>query len=420
MKQTITQKILAKHCGKKEISPGEFIEARVDVALSNDITSGLAIEQFRASGAGKVFNRNKVVIVLDHFTPNKDIPSARQCKDIREFAHSHNIRYFFDCGSVGIEHALLPEKGIVSSGYVIIGADSHTCTYGALGAFASGVGSTDLAAVWATGRVWLKVPETIKFVYSGRPKKWVYGKDLILYTIGKIGVDGANYKAMEFAGEAIRALPMSGRFTMCNMSIEAGAKCGVVEPDGGTKRYLNTTRPARKEFFTSDEGAEYSATIEIDVSGMEPQVAFPHLPSNSRPVSGAGRISIDQAVIGSCTNGWLEDLRIAASVLKGRKADTNVRLLVFPATPAIYMAALKEGIIETFLKAGAIINPPTCGPCLGGHLGILAKGERCIATTNRNFIGRMGHPESEVYLANPAVAAASAIKGRITHPEEVL
>lgn len=405
-KQTLTQKVLAKHCGKKTVMPGEFIEAKVDIALSNDITSPLAIEQFKKFGLERVFNKNRVVIVLDHFTPNKDISSAQQCKFIREFATEQKLKYFFDGGRVGIEHALLPEQKIVLPGQVVIGADSHTCTYGALGAFATGVGSTDISVVWATGKIWLKVPAAVKFVYSGRRNKWVYGKDLILWTIGKIGVDGANYKTMEFTGPVIESMPMPERFTMCNMSIEGGAKNGIMEN--------------RAKGLTSDRDAEYEGVMEIDVGKIEPQVAFPHLPSKSRPVSEADGISIDQAVIGSCTNGWLSDLRIAAKILKGKKAHPRVRLLVFPATPQIYLRAVKEGLVDVFVRAGGIVNPPTCGPCLGGHLGILAKGERCIATTNRNFVGRMGHTESEVYLSNPAVAAASAIAGKIVHPEKVV
>ncbi|MBU0952546.1 MAG: 3-isopropylmalate dehydratase large subunit [Elusimicrobia bacterium] len=419
MKQTITQKILAKHSGKKEVHPGEFIDANVDIALGNDITAPLAIKQFREIGVKSVFDKNKVVIVQDHFTPNKDIKSAEQCKFVREFAHEQKLKNFFDCGSVGIEHVLLPEQGLVGPGQVVIGADSHTCTYGALGAFSTGVGSTDLAAIWSRGKVWLKVPETIKFVYKGKRKKWVYGKDLILYTIGKIGVDGANYKSMEFTGEVIRSLPMPERLTMSNMAIEAGGKNGIIEPDEITLKYEKSRFKGRMELHKSDADAQYCDIVEIDVSKMDPQVALPHLPENSKSVKEVKNITIDQSVIGSCTNGHLEDLEIAAKILKGKKVHPYVRLLIFPATPAIYMQAIKKGYIETFIKAGGIVNPPTCGPCLGGHLGILTKGERCIATTNRNFVGRMGDLESEVYLSNPAVAAASAIKGKIAGPEEV-
>ncbi len=420
MAQTITQKILAEHSGNKFLVPGSFIEAKVDIALSNDITSGLAIKQFNSIGKEKVYDKNKVVIVLDHFTPNKDVFSAQQCKFIREFALKQKLKYFFDGGNVGIEHVLLPEQGIVQPGQLIIGADSHTCTYGAVGAFSTGVGSTDLACVWATGKIWLKVPESIKFIYYGKRKKWVYGKDLILYTISKIGVDGANYKSMEFTGETIKNLPMSERFTMCNMSVEAGAKNGIIEPDEITLKYIKKTVKSKKyKIYKSDKDAQYSDIIEIDVNKIEPQVSAPHLPSNAKPVSELSNVKIDQVVIGSCTNGWLDDLRISAKVLKGKKINKNVRVIVIPATPLIYQQAIKEGLIDIFLKSGAIISPPTCGPCLGGHMGILAKGETCIATTNRNFIGRMGHPESYVYLSNPAVASASAIKGRIASPEEV-
>jgi len=418
---TITQKILSEHSGQKSVMPGSFIESKVDIALSNDITSGLAIQQFLSIGKENVFDKNKVVIVLDHFTPNKDIQSAQQCKFIRDFALKQKLKFFFDGGNVGIEHVLLPEQGIVQPGQVIIGADSHTCTYGALGAFSTGVGSTDLACVWATGKIWLKVPESMKFIYYGKRKKWVFGKDLILYTIGKIGVDGANYKTMEFTGETIKKLPMNERFTMCNMSIEAGAKSGIIEPDEITLNYIKKTVKSKKyRIYKSDKDAVYSEIIEIDVSKIEPQVSEPHLPSNAMPVSELSDIAIDQVVIGSCTNGWLDDLRISAKILKGKKIHKYVRTIVIPATPLIYHQALKEGLIEIFLKAGAIVSPPTCGPCLGGHMGILAKGERCVATTNRNFIGRMGHPESYVYLANPAVAAASAIKGKICYPGEVV
>jgi len=419
MKQTITQKILAKHSGKKEVQPGEFIDSNVDIALGNDITSPLAIKQFKEIGINGVFDKNKVVIVQDHFTPNKDIKSAEQCKFVRKFAHEQKLKNFFDCGSVGIEHVLLPEQGIVGPGQVVIGADSHTCTYGALGAFSTGVGSTDLAAIWSRGKVWLKVPETIKFVYKGKRKKWVYGKDLILYTIGKIGVDGANYKSMEFTGEVIKNLPMPERLTMANMAIEAGGKNGIIEPDEITLKYEKSRFKGKMELYKSDADAQYCDIVEIDVSKMDPQVALPHLPENSKSVKEVKNITIDQAVIGSCTNGHLEDLEIAARILKGKKVHPYVRLLIFPGTQTIYLQAMKKGYIETFIKAGGIVNPPTCGPCLGGHLGILTKGERCIATTNRNFVGRMGDLESEVYLSNPAVAAASAIKGRITSPEEV-
>jgi len=424
VKQTITEKIIAKHCRKKEVSPGEFVESDVDIALSNDITSPLTINQFKLLDK-KIFNRNKIVIVLDHFVPNKDIASAEQCKMVREFAKKNNLKYFFDGATAGIEHALLPEQGLILPGYVVIGADSHTCTYGALGCFSTGVGSTDLACVWATGKIWLRVPESIKFIYYGKLNKWVYGKDLILYTIGKIGVNGANYKSMEFTGEVIQRLSIADRFTICNMAIESGAKSGIIEPDEITFNYImqikNKKNVIDKQLWAdlkSDKDAEYSKIIEINCNEIEPIVALPHLPSNITSVNKLRKkIWVDQVVIGSCTNGRLEDLRIASKVLKGRKVNSNVRLLIFPATPTIYKQALKEGLIDIFINSGGIICPSTCGPCLGGHLGILAKGEKCIATTNRNFVGRMGHLESEIYLANPAVAAASAISGYITEPE---
>ena len=420
MGQTITEKILAKHSGFKEVHPGEFIQSDVDIALSNDITSPLAIKQFKimAGSSGKVFNKNRVAIVLDHFVPNKDILSAEQSKFVRSFAREQKIKYLFDGCNAGIEHAILPEQGIVAPGDVVIGADSHTCTYGALGCFSTGVGSTNLAAVWYTGKVWLKVPETIKVVFHGKLNKWVYGKDLIIYLIGKIGVDGANYKSLEFTGDTVKKLTMADRFTMSNMAIEAGGKNGIFEPDNTTIQFVKS-RVQSYKLYKSDSDCKYSSVIEIDCSKIHPQVAMPHLPSNAKNVRDVKNVSIDQAVIGSCTNGWIEDLRIAAKVLKNRKVNTNVRLLIFPATPAIYRQAIKEGLIDLFVKSGGIVCPPTCGPCLGGHLGILAKGERCIATTNRNFVGRMGHLESEVVLSNPAVAAASAITGKLSSPEDI-
>ena len=418
---TITEKILTAHTNRKGVEPGEFIETRVDIALGNDITAPLAIEEFRKSGAKRVFDKEKVVLVPDHFTPNKDAPSARQAKILRDFARKQNLKYYFDVGRMGIEHALLPEQGIVGPGDLIIGADSHTCTYGALGAFSTGVGSTDLAAVMITGRLWFKVPETIKFIYRGKLNKWVSGKDLILYTIGDIGVDGALYKAMEFTGEVISNLSMDSRFSMCNMAIEAGAKSGIIEPDEKTLKYVSDVRCQMSDvrLYKSDEDAEYYEIREYDCSKIEPQVAFPHLPSNTKPVSEVGNIPLNQVVIGSCTNGRIEDLRIAAKVLKGKKVPSYMRLIIIPATQNIYLEALKEGLVEIFLKAGGVVSTPTCGPCLGGHMGVLAEGERALATTNRNFKGRMGHPKSEVYLSNPAVAAASAIKGRIAHPTEI-
>ena len=419
MGNTITEKILMAHTGLKKISAGQLINARVDIALGNDVTAPIAINEFQKAGGKKIFDKNKVALVLDHFTPNKDINSAQQCKAVREFALKQKVTHFYEGGQVGIEHALLPEQGIVLPGDLVIGADSHTCTYGALGAFATGVGSTDLAAVMLTGELWFKVPPSIKFVIYGKLQKWVSGKDLILHIIGRIGVDGALYKAMEFTGETIGKLPMADRLSMANMAIEAGAKNGIFAPDAITKEYVKKRAKRDYKFYSSDADAVYSDIIEIDARKIEPQVAFPHLPSNVKPISKAGKVKIDQSLIGSCTNGRIEDLRIAAQILKKRKAASNVRLIVVPATPAIYKQALKEGLIEIFMNADAIISPPSCGACLGGHMGILAEGERAIATTNRNFVGRMGHPKSEVYLASPAVAAASAVLGRIASPEEL-
>ncbi len=419
MPMTITEKILAAHAGRESVKPGELIMAKVDAVLGNDITAPIAIAEFEKAGAKKVFDPDRVILVPDHFCPTKDIASAMQVKQVREFAVTHKLTHWYEGGESGVEHALLPEKGLVGPGDLVIGADSHTCTYGGLGAFSTGVGSTDLAFAMATGEVWLRVPESIRFVYEGALNPWVEGKDLILFTIGDIGVDGALYQAMEFTGPVIAALPMSGRLTMANMAIEAGAKCGVIAPDAITEAYVKgrAVRPYR--FFESDRDAAYAREIRYDVSKIEPQVAFPHLPENTRPVKDAGNVPIQQVVIGSCTNGRIEDLRVAAGVLKGRKADRRVRLIVIPATPLIYRTALEEGLFTVFLDAGAVISPPTCGPCLGGFMGILAKGERAVATTNRNFVGRMGHQESEVYLTNPAVAAASAIMGRIAHPAEL-
>ncbi len=419
MGKTITEKILMAHTNLKKISAGQLINARVDIALGNDVTAPIAINEFQMAGGKKIFDKNKVALVLDHFTPNKDINSAQQCKAVREFALKQKVTHFYEGGQVGIEHALLPEQGIVLPGDLVIGADSHTCTYGALGAFATGVGSTDLAAVMLTGELWFKVPQSIKFVLYGKLQKWVSGKDLILYIIGRIGVDGALYKAMEFTGETIGKLPMADRLSMSNMAIEAGAKNGIFAPDAITKDYVKKRAKRDYKFYSSDADAIYSDIIEIHAGGIEPQVAFPHLPSNVKGISKAGKVKIDQSLIGSCTNGRIEDLRIAAQILKKRKAASNVRLIVVPATPAIYKQALKEGLIEIFMNADAIISPPSCGACLGGHMGILAEGERAIATTNRNFVGRMGHPKSEVYLASPAVAAASAVLGRIASPTEL-
>ncbi|PQP35509.1 3-isopropylmalate dehydratase large subunit [Desulfobacteraceae bacterium SEEP-SAG9] len=419
MGMTITEKILARHAGLDRVRPGELINARIDIALGNDITAPLAIEQFYKSGAQVVFDKSRVVLIPDHFVPNKDIKSALQAKTLRDFAHEQDLLYFFDAGDMGIEHVLLPEKGIVLPGDLVIGADSHTCTYGGLGAFATGVGSTDLAAAMITGEVWLKVPETIKLIYSGELNPWVEGKDLILYTIGDIGVDGALYRALEFSGPAISNLGMAGRLTMANMAIEAGGKNGIIAPDAVTEEYVSTRAVRKYEFFQSDNDSDYKDIRKYDISNIEPQVAFPHLPENTRGISEVGKIAIDQVVIGSCTNGRIEDLRTAATVLKGKKVAKGIRLIIIPATPYVYRSALTEGLFDIFLDAGAIISPPTCGPCLGGHMGVLAKGERAIATTNRNFVGRMGHPESEVYLSNPAVAAASSILGRIGGPNEL-
>ncbi|VAV84391.1 3-isopropylmalate dehydratase large subunit [hydrothermal vent metagenome] len=417
---TITEKILAKHAGKRTVSAGELINAKIDIALGNDITAPIAISEFRKVGAKKVFNRNKVVLIPDHFTPNKDIQSATQCQIVREFAKEQKLKHYYEGGEVGVEHALLPEKGIVGPGDVVIGADSHTCTYGGLGAFATGVGSTDLAAAMVTGEVWFKVPETMKFVYHGRLNKWVSGKDLILRTIGDIGVDGALYRAMEFTGPTIEKLSMDSRLTMCNMAIEAGGKSGIIAPDEITKKYVKNRFERKAVYYESDADASYVEVLDYDCRKIEPQVAMPHLPENTKNVSEVGNISIDQVIIGSCTNGRMEDLEIAAKILRGKKVSGNVRLIVIPTTPKIYADAMKKGWFDIFLKAGAIISPPTCGPCLGGHMGILGPGERAVATTNRNFIGRMGDVTSEVYLSNPAVAAASAIKGRIASPEEVM
>ena len=420
MGMTMVEKIIAAHTEHETVKPGQIVNARVDMILGNDVTTPVAIREFEKTGVDKVFDKDRIAIVPDHFTPNKDIKSAEQVRMIREFARKHGITYYFEVGRMGIEHCLLPEQGLALPGEIIIGADSHTCTYGALNALGTGVGSTDLAAAMATGHLWFRVPETIKFVYNGKLNKWVSGKDLILYTIGNIGVDGALYKAMEFTGEAIESLSMDGRMTMSNMAIEAGGKCGLIAYDEKTEAYLKNRAVREYTPYYSDPDAEYARVIEYDVSKIEPQVAFPHLPENTRPVSEAGGVKIDQAVIGSCTNGRMEDLRIAAEILDGKKIHPDVRCIIFPGTQEIYMEALKEGLIEVFIAAGAAVSTPTCGPCLGGHMGILASGEKAISTTNRNFVGRMGHPESEVYLASPAVAAASAVKGFITHPEEVV
>lgn len=419
MGQTITQKILAAHCGKEAVEPGELVNARLDMVLGNDITAPIAIAEFAKIGAETVFDKDRVALVPDHSTPNKDIKSAQLVKILRDFARLHNITNFFEIGKMGIEHTLLPDEGLVLPGDAIIGADSHTCTYGALGAFSTGVGSTDLACAMALGETWFKVPEAIKFIYYGKMPKWVSGKDLILYTIGKIGVDGALYSTMEFAGETISELDMAGRFTMCNMAIEAGGKNGIIEPDEKTLAYVNPRAKREFKLYKSDPDAVYKDVIEIDVSKLEPIVSFPHLPENARPISEAAHIKLDQSVIGSCTNGRIEDLRVAASILKGRKVHPDVRLIVIPATQEIYLQSIKEGLTEIFVEAGGAVSTPTCGPCLGGHMGVLAEGERAVATTNRNFVGRMGHTKSEVYLASPAIAAASAVLGRLGSPEEL-
>ncbi|HET6461030.1 MAG TPA: 3-isopropylmalate dehydratase large subunit [Syntrophales bacterium] len=416
---TITEKILCHHTDLKEIHPGMLINARVDIALGNDITAPIAIAEFRKAGGLKVFDRDKVVLIPDHFTPNKDIDAAQQCKFIREFAREQKLTHYYDVGEAGIEHALLPEQGIVLPGDLVIGADSHTCTYGALGAFATGVGSTDLAAAMMAGEVWFRVPETMKIVFSGKMKKWVSGKDLILYIIGLIGVDGALYKAMEFTGETIGRLSMADRLTIANMVIEAGAKNGIFVPDDITKAYVKERAKRPYRFYNSDPDAQYADVINIDVNKIEPQVAFPHTPSNVRGISQVGDVKIDQVVIGSCTNGRIEDLRVAAGILKKKKAAPHVRLIVVPATQGIYKQALQEGLIEIFIDAHAAVSTPTCGACLGGHMGVLADGEKAVSTTNRNFTGRMGHTGSEVYLASPAIAAASAVLGRIASPQEL-
>jgi 3-isopropylmalate/(R)-2-methylmalate dehydratase large subunit len=415
---TLVEKILAEHSDNKEVRPGEFINVRVDLVMANDITAPIAIREFRRLGVDRVFDPGKVVMVPDHFVPNKDIASAEQAKLMREFAHEQGLIYF-EVGEMGIEHVLLPEQGLVLPGEVAIGADSHTCTYGALGAFATGMGSTDIAAAMATGDIWMKVPPTIRFIYHGNLGEWVSGKDLILYTIGQIGVDGALYSAMEFAGEAIEALSMDGRFTMANMAIEAGAKAGIFGVDNKTQLYVKSRADRPYLVYEPDGDAEYSKVIEYDVSGIEPQVALPHSPANTRPVSQVGNIKINQAVIGSCTNGRIEDLRIAAQILKGRKIHPGVRCIIIPGSQQVYLDALAEGMLGTFIRAGAVVSTPTCGPCLGGHMGVLADGEKCVSTTHRNIVGRMGSTKAEVYLANPAVAAASAVMGRIASPNEI-
>lgn len=419
MAMTISEKILAAKAGKKHVEPGELVIAKVDMVLANDITAPLAIKEFKTAGATKVFDRKKIALVPDHFTPNKDIKSAEQAKMLRDFAAEQKITHYYDQGAVGIEHALLPEQGVVVPGDLVIGADSHTCTYGALGAFATGVGSTDAAFGMMTGRAWFKIPQSIKFVYKGKLNKWVSSKDLILHTIGDIGVDGALYKAMEFTGPVIDSLSIDARMTMSNMAIEAGGKAGLMNPDEKTIAYVKTRAEHKWKVYTSDKNAKYEKVIEYDCAKLEPVVSCPHLPENTKPVSKIGNVPVDQSVIGSCTNGRLEDLMVAAKILKGKKVNSRVRCLIFPGTREIYLQAIKMGLVETFVNAGAIFSPPTCGPCLGGHMGILAKGETAISTTNRNFVGRMGSTESFVYLASPAVAAASAIAGKIIGPDDL-
>lgn len=419
MGMTITEKILAAHAGKQSVEPGELIKARLDMVLGNDITAPVAIKEFAKIGLDKVYDKERIALVPDHFTPNKDIKSAEQVKMVREFARKYGIVNYFEVGQMGVEHCLLPEQGLVGPGDCIIGADSHTCTYGALGAFSTGVGSTDMAAGMALGECWFKVPESLKFNFYGKLNPWVGGKDLILYLIGQIGVDGALYCAMEITGETIRSLSMDGRFTICNMAIEAGAKNGIIEADDITLEYVNGRAKREYKIYRSDADAKYSKVYEFDASKIEPTVAFPHLPENARPISQVGKVFIDQVVIGSCTNGRMEDLRVAAEILKGKKVNPNLRLIVIPGTQLIWQQAMREGLFDIFVDSGAAVSTPTCGPCLGGHMGILAKGEKAVATTNRNFVGRMGDPESEVFLASPAIAAASAIAGYIASPEEV-
>jgi len=420
MGMTMTQKILARASGLESVSPGMLISAKVDMVLGNDITAPVAIKEFEKIGAEKVFDTEKIALVPDHFTPNKDIKSAEQVKLMRDFARKTGIKHFFEIGQMGVEHALLPELGLVTAGDLVIGADSHTCTYGALGAFSTGVGSTDMAAAMVTGEVWLKVPEAIKFNLIGKPSEWVSGKDIILHIIGLIGVDGALYKSMEFTGEGLEFLSMDDRFTIANMAIEAGAKNGIFEVDDETLKYISEHSSKPYEVFKADSDAEYVREITIDISRIKPTVALPHLPENTKTVDELDDIAIDQVVIGSCTNGRIEDMRIAAKVLAGRKVHNNVRCIIIPATQNVWKQCLKEGLFDIFIDAGCAISTPTCGPCLGGHMGILAEGERAVATTNRNFVGRMGHAKSEVYLASPAVAAASAVTGKISSPESLM
>ena len=420
MGMTMTQKILAAHAGLDCVEAGQLIEADLDLVLGNDITSPVAIKEMSKMNVDGVFDKNKIALVPDHFVPNKDIKSAEHCKCVREFARKNEITNYFEVGQMGIEHALLPEKGLTVAGDVIIGADSHTCTYGALGAFSTGVGSTDMAAGMATGKAWFKVPSAIRFNITGKPAKWISGKDVILHIIGMIGVDGALYKSMEFVGDGIQYLTMDDRFTIANMAIEAGGKNGIFPVDDLTRAYMKEHSKRPFVEYEADEDAEYDEEYTIDLSTLKPTVAFPHLPENTRTIDEVGDVKIDQVVIGSCTNGRMDDLRIAAKILEGKKVAKGIRVIVIPATQQIYLDAMTEGLIRTFIEAGAIVSTPTCGPCLGGYMGVLAEGERCISTTNRNFVGRMGHVESEVYLASPAVAAASAITGKISGPDEVM
>lgn len=419
MGMTMTQKILARHAGLESVAAGQLIKARLDMVLGNDITTPVAVKEFRKIGINKVFDVNRIAIVPDHFTPNKDIKSAEQVKFIKEFAREMGIVNYFEIGQMGVEHALLPEKGLVVPGDVVIGADSHTCTYGALGAFSTGIGSTDMAAGMATGEAWFKVPEAIRFVLKGKLQKWVSGKDVILHIIGMIGVDGALYKSMEFTGEGLSQLSMDDRLSMANMAIEAGGKNGIFEVDEKTLEYVREHSAKPYEVYKADDDAEYSEVFEINLDDVKSTVAFPHLPENTRTIDKVGDVKIDQVIIGSCTNGRIEDMRVAAAVLKGRKVHQDVRCIIIPATQKIWKQSMSEGLFDIFIDAGAAVSTPTCGPCLGGHMGILAKGERAVATTNRNFVGRMGHPESEVYLASPAIAAASAVAGKIASPEEL-
>lgn len=420
MGMTMTQKILAAHAGLDSVQPGQLIMADLDMVLGNDITTPVAINEFEKTGFNSVFDKTKISIVMDHFSPNKDIKAAQQTKQCREFSNKYDILNFYDVGKMGIEHALLPEKGIVTAGDCIIGADSHTCTYGALGAFSTGGGSTDMAASMATGKCWFKVPSAIKFVLTGKMGKYVSGKDLILHIIGMIGVDGALYKSMEFTGDGMKNLTMDDRLTVANMAIEAGAKNGIFEFDEITEEYLKGRSQREWKVYKADDDAEYEKTIEIDLSALRPTVSFPHLPDNTRTIDEVGDVVIDQVVIGSCTNGRLSDMKVAADILRGKQVAKNVRAIIIPATQQIYKDCIRLGYVDDFIDAGCVVSTPTCGPCLGGYMGILAENERCVSTTNRNFVGRMGHVTSEVYLASPAVAAASAITGKISNPEEVM